>query len=380
MTHLIETYKRFPVEFKKGEGVYLYDDFDKRYLDFTSGIGVCNLGYNSQVLNTCLKAQIDMLWHSPNIYESTLQEEVASYLSDDNRYRTFFCNSGAEANEAAIKLVRKHTNKEKIITFNQSFHGRTFASMTATGQGKIHDGFGTLLNGFHYAPYNDSEALKELVDEDTAAIMLEIIQGEGGVIPANKDWLQTIQKLCNEYGCLLVVDEVQTGIGRTGLLYSYQHYELQPDIITLAKGLGNGLPVGAMLANTHVSKTFGYGSHGSTFGGNRLSLTVAKEVLKTTRKQTFLDDVRQKGDFALSYLKNELTHEACVQDIRGKGLMIGIELNDDVLPIIERLMQRGLLVLQAGPKVIRLLPPLIIEKKELENGLEIIVEEIKQHS
>lgn len=379
MSDLIQNYARLPIEFQSGQGVYLYDTDDKRYLDFTSGIGVCNLGYDNQVLSECLKKQVDLLWHSPNLYQSSLQEKVASQLSDNHQYKAFFCNSGAEANEAAIKLVRKHTGKEKIITFNQSFHGRTFASMTATGQAKIHDGFGSLLSGFHYVPYNDKQALVEAVDSSTAAIMLEVIQGEGGVIPATREWIEELQYLCQKYGCLLVVDEVQTGMGRTGYLYGYQQFDIQPDIVTLAKGLGNGLPVGAMLAKTSVASSFTPGSHGSTFGGNRLALSVAKEVISTISNPLFLNHVQDMGEVAFSFLSHHLANQSNVLDIRGKGLMIGIELSESVSGIIETLLDKGLAVLQAGPRVIRLLPPLIITKEELKDGLSILVEVIQTY-
>lgn len=379
MSDLIQTYNRLPIEFQSGEGVHLYDTSNKCYLDFTSGIGVCNLGYNHPKLNESLKKQVDLLWHSPNLYESSLQEEIASRLSDNHQYKAFFCNSGTEANEAAIKLVRKHTKKEKIITFNQSFHGRTFASMTATAQAKVHDGFGSLLSGFHYVPYNDIDALKNVVDHDTAAIMFEVVQGEGGVLPADKEWLKVVQELCDEYGCLLVVDEVQTGIGRTGAFYSYQHYDLQPDIFTLAKGLGNGVPVGAMLAKHDVASSFTPGSHGSTFGGNRLALSVSKEVIRLASDKDFLQRVANLGDFALTYLKDQLADAAHVKDVRGLGLMMGIELTQpsDVLTVVSELLEQRLLVLQAESNVVRLLPPLIISKEDLTDGLDLIVKEIK---
>lgn len=379
MSDLIQTYNRLPIEFQSGDGIHLYDTTNKCYLDFTSGIGVCNLGYNHPKLNDSLKKQVDLLWHSPNLYDSSLQEEIASNLSDNHQYKAFFCNSGAEANEAAIKLVRKHTQKEKIITFNQSFHGRTFASMTATAQAKVHDGFGSLLSGFHYVPYNDIHALNNVVDHDTAAIMFEVVQGEGGVLPADKEWLKVVQELCEEYGCLLVVDEVQTGIGRTGTFYSYQHYGLQPDIFTLAKGLGNGVPVGAMLAKQDVASSFTPGSHGSTFGGNRLALSVSKEVTRLVSDTEFLQHVSSLGEFALTYLKDQLADAPHVKDVRGLGLMMGIELTQpsDVSTVVSELLEQGLLVLQAESNVVRLLPPLIISKEDLTKGLDLIVKEIK---
>src|SRR5699024_9326755 len=256
-----------------------------------------------------------------------IQQEVAQLITANSvgEY-VFFSNSGAEANEAAIKLARKATGKEKIITFEQSFHGRTFATMAATGQEKIREGFGPMLEKFAYANFNDIDSVKNLIDDNTAAVMLEVVQGEGGVIPADKAFLTDLSNLCKERGLLLVIDEIQTGIGRTGKGFGYEHYGIEPDIFTLAKGLGNGLPVGAMDASKQLGETVGPGSHGSTFGGNPLAMSAAKAELETMFNDKFFKEVEEKANYFADQLDRHIKPLSAVEDIRQKGLMIGIEL------------------------------------------------------
>lgn len=373
MSFLFENYGRWDLELTSGNGTIVIDSEGKEYLDFTAGIGVCNLGHCHPKIVDALIEQTKTLWHTSNLFKSSLQEEVAERLTANSVGDVvFFCNSGAEANEAAIKLARKHTGKSKIITFKQSFHGRTFATMAATGQDKVKQGFGNMLETFIHVPYNDIQALEEAIDFDTAAIMLEVIQGEGGVHPARADFLNKIEKLCCEYGTLLIVDEVQTGIGRTGKPFGYQHYSISPDIITSAKGLGNGFPVGAIIAKEELKSTFNPGSHGSTFGGNPLAMAAAKETLDTIFNDKFLLEVQKKGEFLAGKLQQLFSEMPNFKGIRYKGLMFGLEFEDEVAPMLAELRKSGLIVLNAGPNVIRLLPPLTVTNEELEKSIEIM--------
>ena len=344
-----------------------------QYLDFTSGIGVCNLGHCHPTVVKAVEKQLRNIWHISNLFTNSLQEEVASLLTEDTALdHVFFCNSGAEANEAALKLARKHTGKSLVVTCEQSFHGRTFGTMSATGQDKVKEGFGPLLPSFLHIPFNDIRALEEVMNEEVAAVMVEVIQGEGGVILADPSFLKEIEKLCNQYNALFIIDEVQTGIGRAGTLFAYEQMGIGPDIVTIAKALGNGIPVGAMIGRKELGSSFTAGSHGSTFGGNYIAMTAAKEVLQFIKEQSFFKEVQEKGEYVLKKLQEELRHVECVQNIRGKGLMIGIECKHEVANFIEQLEKAGLLVLQAGPNVIRLLPPLIVTNEELEQAIYMI--------
>lgn len=380
MTKLFPNYSRRSVEFVAGEQNYLIDSDGKKYLDFTSGIGVMNLGYNHPQLNRVLEEQASKIWHTPNLYENSLQETLAKQLAGDQDYLAYFCNSGAEANEAAIKLARKTTGKSKIITFEQSFHGRTFGAMSATGQASIHEGFYPLLPEFVYVPYNSLDELKRELDGNTAAVMLELVQGEGGVIPADKDWIQELVALCESNGTLVIVDEVQTGIGRTGTFYASEAYGIEPDIITLAKGLGNGFPVGAMLGKSKYAAAFQPGSHGSTFGGNKLGMAVAGKVTELIRQPDFLKETAKKGVAAFSQLKDNLSELPIVVAVRGCGLMIGIELSESQLvgAAIDKLEENGIIVLKAGSSVLRLLPPLTMNETELSEGIEKICQVLEE--
>lgn len=380
MSKLFSNYARKPFEIVKGEGSYLWDDAGNKYLDFTSGIGVANVGYHNLVLEAALAEQAGKLWHMPNLYHSQLQEEVAEKLIGDKEYLAFFCNSGAEANEAAIKLARKSTGRTKIITFIQSFHGRTYGSMSATGQASIHAGFQPLVPEFVYVPYNELEPLQAQLDSNTAAVMLEVIQGEGGVLPADKEWIKQVAAICKENGTLLVVDEVQTGMGRTGSLFAFEQFGIEPDIFTLAKGLGNGVPVGAMIGKADLGFAFGPGSHGSTFGGNKLAMSAASAVLDELQTAGFLEAVKEKGQYAYDFLAPLVEEVTAVTAIRGKGLMIGIALDDTiaVADIMKELEAQNVLVLKAGQNVLRLLPPLTMSQAELAEGLTKIKAAIKK--
>ena len=373
MTYLFENYKRAPIEFVKAEGSYLIDSEGKAYLDFSSGIGVTNLGFHPQVQQDLIQ-QAGRIWHSPNLYLSSLQEQVAQELAGSYDYLAFFCNSGAEANEAAIKLARKATGKQGIITFQQSFHGRTFGAMAATGQDKIKEGFGDGVPHFSYAVYNDLASVEDLVNQDTAAVMLELVQGESGVRPAEAAFVKDLADFCRREEILLIVDEVQTGMGRTGQLYSFEHYGIVPDIVTLAKGLANGLPAGALLGKSSLAPAFGPGSHGSTFGGNKLAMAAALETLHIMKETGFMEEVRSKSAILLEQLQLAFQDHPNISAVRGLGMMIGIETSASLSRLVEAARQKGLIILTAGENVIRLLPTLTISREEIQQGIAVLKE------
>ena len=373
MTKLFSNYKRAAIDFASAQGNYLTDTDGKTYLDFSSGIGVTNLGYHPHV-NQALTDQVGKILHQPNLYHNQLQEDVANLLIGDKDYLAFFCNSGAEANEAAIKIARKASGKQEIITFQNSFHGRTFGSMSATGQDKIKQGFGEGVPHFIYAIFNDIDSVKALASDETAAIMLELVQGESGVQPADKDFVKALADFCKETGIYLIVDEVQTGLGRTGKLYAYEHYDIEPDIFTLAKGLANGVPVGAMLAKSSLGEAFSYGSHGSTFGGNKLAMAAAKATLEVILVPGFLDTALENGNQLQAKLQAALSDKETVTTVRGLGYMIGIETTGNLGELVQSARDKGLIVLTAGTNVIRLLPPITLSDAEIEKGVALLSE------
>lgn len=373
MTKLFSNYKRAAIDFASAQGNYLTDTTGNTYLDFSSGIGVTNLGYHPHV-NQALTDQVGKILHQPNLYYNQLQEDVAGLLIGDKDYLAFFCNSGAEANEAAIKIARKASGKQEIITFQNSFHGRTFGSMSATGQDKIKQGFGEGVPHFSYAIFNDIDSVKALASDETAAIMLELVQGESGVQPADKAFVKALADFCKEAGIYLIVDEVQTGLGRTGKLYAYEHYDIEPDIFTLAKGLANGVPVGAMLAKSSLGEAFSYGSHGSTFGGNKLAMAAAKATLEVMLIPGFLDTALENGNQLQAKLQAALSDKETVTTVRGLGYMIGIETTGNLGELVQSARDKGLIVLTAGTNVIRLLPPITLSDAEIEKGVAILSE------
>lgn len=371
MSALLPTYQRTDVELVKGQGSIVEDATGKTYLDFIMGIAVCNTGHRHPYIQQRLEEQLNQIWHTSNLFQIATQERVAERLTEDSHLsHAFFCNSGAEANEAAYKLVRKWTGKTEVVTFKQSFHGRTFAMMGATGQEKIKAGYGEMVNGFKHLPFNEMESLSAIT-EQTAAVWLEIIQGEGGVVVADDAWLEALMKKAQQYDVKIIVDEVQTGIGRTGSRFAFEQTPLVPDIITLAKGLGSGLAVGALLATEEAAEVFTPGSHGSTFGGNPLAMTAAEATLDLLLNDTVMADVQGKGEYLRQQLENKLP-KSIVSSIRGRGLMIGIECTMPVAPLIDALRENGLLVVSAGPHVIRLLPSLFVTEQELMHAIEKI--------
>ncbi|WP_046175763.1 acetylornithine transaminase [Domibacillus indicus] len=379
MSHLFPTYARWDVTPVQAKGAYLTAKDGKEYLDFTSGISVCNLGHAPENVKKAVEKQLNQFWHTSNLFQIELQEEVAKQLTDASGLDlVFFGNSGAEANEAAIKLARKSTGRTKVITFVNSFHGRTFATMAATGQEKIKTGFGPMLETFEYVTMNDLDSLKAALDENTAAIMFEVIQGEGGINEGDAGFLQEAEKLAHENGSLVIIDEIQTGIGRTGKPFAFQHIGLHPDIVSVAKGIASGFPLGAIIGKSSLSDAFSAGSHGSTFGGNPVALAAAKETLSTIFNDGFLDDVTKKGEKLQSLLLEALKDEPIFKKLKGKGLMIGIELNEEAGPFLSEAREQNLLILTAGTHVIRLLPPLNVTEEEIEKAASIITGILKK--
>lgn len=375
---LMETYKRFPVKIVRGKGSYVWDEKGKRYLDFTSGIAVCNLGHVPDSVKEEIEKQLDLIWHTSNLFHIPAQEELAKQLTELSfADQVFFCNSGTEANEGAIKLARRYAKfvqgkgEGDIVTFYHSFHGRTLGSLSATGQERLQQGFEPLLPGFRYLPYNDSDALKAIAENPPIAVMMELVQGEGGVNPADPQWINQLYAILQEKGILLIIDEVQTGMGRTGSLFAYQEYQIEPDILTLAKGLGSGIPVGAILAKGEVARAFTPGTHGSTFGGNPLAMAAGLATLKEITRSGFLDEVKEKAKLLQEGLIRLMEKYPAVK-VRGKGLLLGIELKEEVGGWIEKAREKGVLLLTAGPKVIRILPPLTVSFDEIHDFLQVM--------
>ncbi|SDI00985.1 acetylornithine aminotransferase apoenzyme [Alteribacillus persepolensis] len=376
---LFPTYKKWNIAFEQASGSTITDQTGKTYIDMMAGIGVVNLGHGHPAVLEAVEKQLQKGWHASNFFHYEGQEQTAKQLTSHScADLVFFANSGAEANEAAIKLARKHTGKKKIISFLQSFHGRTFGTMAATGQESIHQGFGPMLEGFEYVPYNDVKALENAIDDETAAVMLEPVQGEGGVIPADDSFLQAAETLAENAGALLICDEIQTGLGRTGAFFAHQLSGIEPDIITTAKALGNGFPTGAVIGKAHLKDAFGPGSHGTTFGGNPLAMAAASATLDTLINENWSQKAKDKGEALLKELQERLASAEVVKEVRGKGMMVGIELNEPAANTIGKLQEKGVLVLAAGPNVLRLLPPLTIDWEMLKEATALIEETLKR--
>ncbi|MFA9556335.1 acetylornithine transaminase [Evansella sp. AB-rgal1] len=377
---IMPTYARFPITLVKGKGSYVWDNNDTKYLDFTSGIGTCNLGHVPDVVKNAVESQLQELWHCSNLFHIPSQQKLADLLTENSfGDKIFFCNSGAEANEGAIKLARRYAQKVKgsaafeVVTFTQSFHGRTLATLTATGQTKIQDGFAPLVPGFRYLPFNDMNALEQVAGEKTCAVLLEVIQGEGGVNHASEEWLQQLAHICKENDILLMVDEIQTGMGRTGKLFAYENYGIEPDVMTLAKGLGSGFPIGAIVASEKVAKAFEAGTHGTTFGGNPI-VTTAGVATITEIVDNVLPTVAELGMYLSEKLQQlKVKFPTQVKEVRGAGLMRGIELHGPAADVLKKAREeQHVLVLPAGPNVVRLLPPLTTTKAEIDEVLAVL--------
>jgi len=378
--HLLQNYKQQPITLVRGKGTRLWDADGKEYLDLLGGIATCALGHCHPEVVAAVKAQLDTLWHVSNVFYSEPSIDLAAQLTAlSGLPRAFFCNSGAEANEALIKLARKvmkdrgTPERFEILCFENSFHGRTLATVTATGQPKYQKGFEPLPAGFVHVPYGDLEAVRKAVGPSAAAILVEPIQGEGGVRVAPPGFLKALRELCDERGMLLLVDEVQTGIGRTGKPFAFQHEGIQPDAISLAKSLGNGLPIGAMLCSEATAKSLPTGTHGSTFGGNLVAATAANVVIRLTRDPQMLRDIQEKGEYFIAKGRElQARLPTIIKDVRGRGLLMGIELNQEAAPVIARCREQGLLVNAAGEKTVRFAPAYIVTREELDEGLRIL--------
>lgn len=379
MPSLLPVYKRAPVTFDRGEGAYLYDTEGRRYLDFGSGVAVTSLGHAHPHLVGILKAQAERLWHCSNLYGIEAQQQLADRLVEQSfADSVFFCNSGAEALECSIKMARRfqhqrgQATRHKIITFDGAFHGRTMATISAGAQAKYLEGFEPALPGFKAIETGNIQALKAAIDEQTAALLIEPVQGEGGIREVDVDFLKTLRQIADEHDLLLIFDEVQSGMGRTGKLFAYEWSGIKPDIMALAKGLGSGFPIGACLATARVASGMTPGTHGSTFGGNPLACAVGNGVLDVLLEDGFLERVQEVSDL----LRDELqrlaeAHADLVLEVRGKGLMLGLRFADDHVnaEIADSLIERGLLTIPAGDNVLRLLPPLTIGRPEVEEAV-----------
>lgn len=385
--YLLQTYQRMPISFVSGSGEFLFDRDNKEYIDFLSGIAVTSLGHAHADLIETLTRQADMLWHTSNLYFNQQQAMLARALVEITfPGKVFFGNSGAEANEAALKLMRawgqqQNPKREKIVSLKNSFHGRTFNAMSVTGQNKIHNGFGSLIGPVEFIDINDVAALDKAVDENTCGVLLEPIQGEGGVIPLSQEFMEKAREITRERKALLVLDEIQTGIGRSGKYFAFQHYNIQPDAVTMAKGLGGGFPIGAMLVADEFASVLSAGMHGSTFGGNHLATAVGYEVLRIMESTKVLDNVA-KMSFYLAELLKPLQEQFAdkIKDIRGLGLLIGIELRDDIpaRPLVAKALEKRLLIGRAGENVLRLAPPLVLRKNTAERAIERLQEVIAE--
>lgn len=371
--YIIHSYGRFPVLLTKGKGATVQDDTGKTYIDFTSGIGVNALGFCDDSWVQAVSAQLHSLQHTSNLYYTEPCIQAAKLLCEKSGMKkVFFGNSGAEANEGVIKAARKYSflkygaSRNKIIALQNSFHGRTMAALSATGQDAYHNFFFPFVDGFSFAKANDFADILSKMTDDVCAVILETVQGEGGVVPLDKEYVQAVAKACKEKDILLIVDEVQTGMGRTGSLFSYQQFGIQPDLVSCAKGLGGGLPIGAVLFGEKTETVFVPGDHGSTFGGNPVVCAGAVHILNTM-DEAFLQDVQKKG----AYLKEKIEKMPHVQNVAGLGMMLGIQLDVEAKPVINALLEAGLLVLSAKTKI-RLLPPLTITQEELDKGLTIL--------
>jgi len=377
--YIFNTYARQPVVLREGKGCYVKDADGKRYLDFVGGISVCILGHSHPAVTSAIRKQAGQLLHVSNLYYIENQVELARLLVEHSfADRVFFCNSGAESIEGAIKLARKFSHDKfgpgryRIITMRNSFHGRTLAALSATGQDKFHHGFEPLVDGFDYAEFNNIDSVLEKVDSRTCAVMTELIQCEGGVNVATQGFVSALRDLCSERKLLLIFDEVQTGMGRTGKLFAYQHYGVEPDIMTLAKGLANGVPIGAVLARNDVASVFQPGTHASTFGGNPLSTAAGIATMKVITGTRILKNCALMGDYLKHKLERLKEKFNFIKDVRGLGLMVGIELNVPGKEFVDMAREEGLLINCTSEKVIRLAPPLIVTKKEIDIAVEII--------
>jgi predicted acetylornithine/succinylornithine family transaminase len=383
--YIAHTYARFPIILVRGQGTRLWDIEGKEYLDFVVGLAVCNLGHCHPKVVKAIQEQAKKLIHVSNFYYIEPQIQLASLLCKHSfADKVFFCNSGAEANEGALKLARKYAkenidrNRYEVITMEQSFHGRTFATLTATAQSKYHKGYDPLMPGFKYIPFDDIEAMRKAIDEKTCAVLLEPIQGEGGVNIPKEGYLKTVREICDEKGVLLIFDEVQVGMGRTGTLFAYEHEGVEPDMLTLAKSLAGGVPIGALLIKEKVAKSFEPGDHASTFGGNPLATAAGVAALTALIEEGMLENCQKVGQYFLSQLMALGKRFSFVKEVRGRGLILGMELKIDGTEIVKEMMKKGFLINCTMNRVLRFLPPLIITEEEVDRMVQSLEEVFKK--
>lgn len=376
---LMHAYNRFPVVFEKGEGVCLYDTDGKEYLDFAAGIAVFAFGYSNKEYNDALKEQIDKIIHTSNLYYNVPAIEAAKKLVKASGLdRVFFTNSGTESIEGAIKLARKYyylknkTNDSQIIAMENSFHGRSLGALAVTGQPKYQEAFKPLMNGVKFAKFNDLDSVKKLVNDKTSAIIMETVQGEGGLYPATEEFLKGVRQICDENDIVLILDEIQCGMGRTGTMFAYQAYKVMPDVITCAKALGCGVPVGAIVANEKVASALEPGDHGTTYGGNPFACAAVSKVFDIFSADDILNKVNDTAAYLEQKLDELIEKHSCIKERRGKGLMQGIELDKPVGKIVSSALDNGLVIISAGANVIRFVPPLVVSKEDVDKMIEIL--------
>lgn len=383
----LKAYGRYDIVLEKGEGVYLYDTKGRRYLDFYAGIGVNSLGYCYPAYVEALQKQIDTLMHVSNYFYSPVAVEAAEAVKKATQLdAVFFCNSGTEATEGALKLARKYyylkhgKADSEIISFHHSFHGRSTGSVKLTGNPAYQTAFGPLIEGVRYATLNDIESVKNLINERTAAIIVEPVQGEGGVYPCDQAFMKALRALCDEHDICLILDEVQSGMGRTGTIMTYFQYDIMPDIVCLAKGIGCGIPVGAFVANQKWAQAMQPGDHGSTYGGNPLACMAVKTVFEILKKEHLLDHVQEISQYLIQRLDEVVNEFDCVVERRGLGLMQGLVLNQEAKPVVHSLLDDGVIVVTAGTNVIRMLPPFIIQREHVDAYIDILKKNLKKLS
>jgi predicted acetylornithine/succinylornithine family transaminase len=379
--YIAHTYNRFPILPIRGKGTRIWDIEGKEYIDFFAGLAVCNLGHCHPKVVQAIRGQAEKLIHVSNLYYIEPQIELATLLCKHSfAGKVFFCNSGAEANEGALKLARKYakgkTEEERyeVITMERSFHGRTLATLTATGQTKYHKGYAPLMPGFKYVPFNDLKAVREAIDSKTCAVMLEPIQGEGGVNIPSEGYLKGLREICDEKGILLILDEVQVGMGRTGKLFAYEHENIEPDMLTIAKSLAGGVPIGALLIREEIAKSFEPGDHASTFGGNFLATAAGVAALNAILDEGMLENCRRVGEYFLARLEEVKKKFSFVQNVRGRGLILGLELKMEGAEIVKEMMKKGFLINCTMNNVLRFLPPLIVTKDEVDQMIRALEE------
>jgi len=379
--YIAHTYNRFPILPIRGKGTRIWDIEGKEYIDFFAGLAVCNLGHCHPKVVQAIRTQAEKLIHVSNLYYIEPQIELASLLCKHSfAGKVFFCNSGAEANEGALKLARKYAkgktgeDRYEIITMERSFHGRTLATLTATGQTKYHKGYAPLMPGFKYVPFDDLKAVREAVDSKTCAILLEPIQGEGGVNIPSEGYLKGLREICDEKGILLILDEVQVGMGRTGKLFAYEHENIEPDLLTLAKSLAGGVPIGALLMKEEIANSFEPGDHASTFGGNFLATAAGVAALNAILDEGMLENCQNVGEYFLDRLREIKKKYAFIKDVRGRGLIVGLELKMEGAEIVKEMMKKGFLINCTMNTVLRFLPPLIVTKEEVDRMIKALEE------